>query len=163
MSNLHIRTATLADLNTIAEIEATCFPAAEAATKSAIEERLSVYTKGFFVGEVDGQIIGFINGACGNTPVIEDKYFESMENHSDDAKNLMVFGLDVHPDFQHKGYAGKLMTHFIAFAKSENKEAVLLTCKDHLVHYYERFGYVNDGVSGSTHGGAKWYDMTLTL
>jgi putative heme iron utilization protein len=45
----------------------------------------------------------------------------------------------------------------------ENKSSVILTCKDHLIKYYETFGYVNLGVSSSVHGGAKWYDMVLKI
>jgi len=55
------------------------------------------------------------------------------------------------------------MNHFIDFAKKENKSSVLLTCKNHLIHYYESFGYKNFGVSESTHGGAKWYDMVINI
>jgi hypothetical protein len=29
------------------------------------------------------------------------------------------------------------------------------------VHYYAKFGFVNEGVSGSTHGGVVWYQMRL--
>ena len=39
----------------------------------------------------------------------------------------------------------------------------LITCKDRLVHYYEKFGFVNEGKSASVHGGAVWYDMRLTF
>lgn len=163
MANLHIRKATLTDLGKIAEIESTCFPTAEAATKDSLQDRLTNYSKGFFVATVNDEIIGFINGACTNGPTIEDKYFESMTYHEDSGQNLMVFGLDVLPDYQRNGYAAELMKHFIQFAKTENKAAVLLTCKEHLVPYYEKFGYVSQGVSASTHGGAKWYDMKLSL
>ena len=163
MSNLHIRQATEDDLDKIVSIEATCFPALEAATKISISERLSAYSKGFFVAEIDSEIIGFINGACADTPTIEDHYFESMTYHKDNAPILMVFGLDVHPDHQRKGYAKLLMSYFIDYAKSEKKEAVILTCKTHLISYYESFGYTNDGLSASSHGGAEWYDMTLKL
>ena len=36
-------------------------------------------------------------------------------------------------------------------------------CKDRLVHYYAGFGFVSEGVSGSTHGGVVWYQMRLTF
>ena len=39
----------------------------------------------------------------------------------------------------------------------------VLTCKDKLVHYYEKFGFQNEGVSESVHGGAMWYQMRLTF
>ena len=38
---------------------------------------------------------------------------------------------------------------------------MILTCKDRLIPYYEKFGYRNLGVSASVHGGAVWYDMIL--
>ena len=37
----------------------------------------------------------------------------------------------------------------------------MLTCKEELLHFYERFGFVSEGVSGSVHGGAVWYQMRL--
>lgn len=161
--NLTIRNATIEDLDQLVTIEATCFPQAEAASRAAIEERLSVYSKGFFVAVSDGKIVGFVNGASFDTPVIKDEYFETMDLHKDDGVNLMVFGLDVLPAYQRKGIARKLMDHFISFSKSDGKQGLLLTCKDHLVAYYSSFGYKNLGVSESTHGGAKWYDMRLEL
>ncbi len=30
---------------------------------------------------------------------------------------------------------------------------MILTCKDRLIHYYEKFGYRNLGLSASVHGG----------
>lgn len=37
----------------------------------------------------------------------------------------------------------------------------ILTCKEKLIGFYEKFGYVNLGISDSKHGGAVWYDMIL--
>lgn len=38
-----IRTATLADLDAVAAVEAACFPAAEAATRAELADRLAHY------------------------------------------------------------------------------------------------------------------------
>ena len=38
---------------------------------------------------------------------------------------------------------------------------MVLTCKDRLLAYYAKFGFVNEGVSVSTHGGVVWYQMRL--
>lgn len=151
------------DLELIANLEATCFPSEEAASKEALKERLSVYPQGFFVGEIDQEIIGFINGGATNALELEDDFFKSMDLHQENGKNLVVFGLDVHPDHRKKGFARQLMSHFISFARKTGKEKIILTCKDYLVAYYETFGYKNMGVSDSTHGGATWYDMILTM
>lgn len=163
MDLLNIRNATIDDVEIIANIEATCFPASEAASKSSIIDRVTTYAQGFYLAELDGKIIGFINGALTNDTHIEDSFFESMSNHDNTGKNFVIFGLDVLPDFQNKGYARILMNHLIKECKSQGLSKVILTCKEHLIKYYASFGYINEGVSSSVHGGAKWYDMYLEL
>lgn len=64
-------------------------------------------------------------------------------------------------NFVCSGVAAARMNAFLAQAKARGQLGVALTCKAHLVHYYERFGYRNEGVSASVHGGAVWYDMVL--
>ena len=39
----------------------------------------------------------------------------------------------------------------------------MLTCKERLLPFYSGFGFVNEGVSGSVHGGVVWYQMRLTF
>ena len=46
-----IRNATLNDLDTVTEIEAVCFPAAEAATRESFEDRLKTFADSFFIAE----------------------------------------------------------------------------------------------------------------
>lgn len=158
-----IRNATIDDLHQIVNIERTCFPAAEAAPEQSMCERIETFSDGFIVAEKDGALIGFINGAANNSRTIKDEHFADMSHHLDDGEVIAVYGLDVLPEYQNNGYAGELMNAFIAYARSSNRAYVILTCKEHLIHYYERFGFKNDGPSESEHGGAKWYDMTLTL
>lgn len=163
MSNLVIRNVLISDLDRVAEIEATCFPASEAAPKKSIKERLEVYPAGFFVAEKENKIIGFINGASTDATTIEDAFFETMDLHDDLGKNLVIYSIAVLPTEQKQGCAKVLMNTLIDFAKKENKSTVVLTCKDTLIPYYSKFGYSDHGVSDSVHGGAKWYDMVLKL
>ena len=58
----------------------------------------------------------------------------------------------------HKGH--RLL---IEQAKKEGRKGLVLTCKDKLLHYYEDFGFVNEGVSKSVHGNVVWYQMRLML
>ena len=51
----------------------------------------------------------------------------------------------------------------IADARAQGRRGLVLTCKDRLVHYYAKFGFVSEGVSASTHGGVVWYQMRLTF
>ena len=158
-----IRSVSIEDLDCINSIEADCFPKAEAATKKVFKERISVFSQGFLAGEIDGKIIGFINGGLTDSNSIKDDFFECMAFHNSNGKNMVIFGLDVHPNYQKKGYAKQLMHEFISMCKDKNISNIILTCKQHLIKYYEQFGYVNEDVSESVHGGAKWYDMTLKL
>ena len=160
---LSIRNVLISDLDDISKIEEICFPKAEAARKEIFRERINVYAKGFFVIEKDKKIIGFVNGGATNENHIRDKFFSTMDLHIDNGENLAIFGLDVLPNYQRNGLAKKLMEHFIEEAKNNNKKKILLTCKEHLVHYYEKFGYINEGISESEHGNAKWYDMYLDI
>ena len=62
-----------------------------------------------------------------------------------------------------QGIAAQLLQRMIDEARARECLGVVLTCKDHLKHYYEKFGFICRGVSNSTHGGAKWNDMLLNF
>ncbi|SMC35029.1 GNAT family N-acetyltransferase [Sporomusa malonica] len=163
MIEITIRGVRPEDLDRITEIESVCFPATEAAQRESFRERIAAFPEYFLVAEADGILIGFINGCVTNSAVIYDELFHSTSHHIPDGKNLTVFGLDVIPEYRNLGIAAQLMNHFIQLAKDTGRRSVILTCKERLVHYYESFGYVNNGISGSTHGGSQWFDMTLVL
>lgn len=163
MLDITIREVQPRDLEGVADIEASCFPAAEAADKQAFADRIAAFPECFLVAETGGRMIGFINGCVTDSLVIADEFFHSTEHHNPAGKNQTVFGLDVIPECRRQGVAAKLMQRFIAAAKAAGRTSVILTCKQRLVPYYESFGYVNQGLSRSTHGGAAWYDMRLKL
>ena len=58
-------------------------------------------------------------------------------------------------------FAGLLLQRAIADAHTQGRKGLVLTCKEKLLHYYAKFGFVNEGVSASTHGGVVWYQMRL--
>lgn len=158
-----IRKAKLEDLEAIAQIESICFPKEEAANKSQIKERLTAFCNHFFVAMIENEIVGFINGMVSDSDVIYDEMYENVSLHNENGKWQSIFGLDVLPANQHQKIATKLMESMIEDAKSAGREGLILTCKEHLVGFYETFGYVCYGKSQSTHGGAVWYDMRLTI
>ena len=53
------------------------------------------------------------------------------------------------------------MNRLIADACAAGRKGCILTYKENMISYYEKFGYQNQGVSQSEHGGAVWYDMLL--
>ncbi len=158
---LQIRTAVLDDLDMLAEIEKICFPEAEAADKDIIKRRIEVYGNHFLVLEKDHKIIGFINGMITDEETIRDEMFETASLHNEKGQWQSVFGLDVLPEYRRCGYGALLMEALIKSAKEQCRTGCILTCKKELIHYYEKFGYCNMGISASVHGGSLWYDMKL--
>ena len=76
---------------------------------------------------------------------------------------MAILGLAVLPEYRRNGVAAQLMKAYLAKARQAGKRRVVLTCKEKLIHYYERFGFSNCGVSQSVHGGSVWYDMECIL
>ena len=145
----------------LAQIEAECFPAAEAAGKQDIEARMDVFEDCFFVAETNGKIVGFINGAVAKEASLPDQMYHDASLHDPNGAYQTVFGLDVLPAYRRNGIAGRLLERMIHHARECQRKGVVLTCKDHLVHYYAGFGFKHCGVADSTHGGAKWNEMKL--
>lgn len=160
---MRIRQAKMADVDRLVEIEETCFPASEAASRFSFLERIDAFKDCFYVLEINDKIVGFINGGVSDSKTILDRYYEDASFHNENASYQMIFGLDVLPKYQHQGYAKALMLHMVESAKQRKKRGLVLTCKKELISFYEQFGYINQGVSNSTHGNVVWYDMYLPL
>ena len=73
----------------------------------------------------------------------------------------ITFGVNTIPEYRKKGYAGQLINRAIEDARKQGRKGLVLTCKEHLLHYYSKFGFENEGKSNSNHGGATWYQMRL--
>ena len=43
------------------------------------------------------------------------------------------------------------------------RKGIVLTCKERLIGFYAQFGFVDEGVSVSTHGDVVWHQMRLTF
>lgn len=160
---MEIRTAKEEDLDALTAVEAECFPPAEAATKESLEKRLKVYPNHFWVLEHEGTVIGFVNGMVTNEPSLRDEMYEDAQMHREDGAWQMIFGVNTIPAYRRQGCAEKVLRRVIADAKAQGRKGLVLTCKDCLVHYYAKLGFVDEGVSQSTHGGVVWHEMRLVF
>jgi len=158
-----IRQATMDDLDGITEVERVCFPPLEAAPRESFERRLAAFMDCFLVAELDGKIIGFVQGCMTNEQVIVDEMFSDISHHDVDGDYQAIFGFAVVPAHRGTGVAQKLMYEFIELTKTREKKGLILTCKEHRIDYYAGYGYEKLGISQSCHGGAVWYDMILIL
>lgn len=151
------------DLEAIAAVEAECFPAAEAATKEEFAERLAHYAEHFWLLFDDNKLIAFVDGMVTDDADLNDEMYEKAQLHNPAGAWQMIFGVNTIPAYREHGYAGQLIEAAIADAKAQGRKGLVLTCKEKLLHYYAKFGFVNEGVSASTHGNVLWYQMRLTF
>lgn len=160
---MEIRTAVPADLETVAAIEAACFPVEQAAPRSAIAGRLAAYPDRFWLLVDGGDVIGFVNGMCTDEPDLRDEMYADPTLHNGKGAWQMIFGVDTIPTRRRQGCAARLLEHVIAVSRAEGRKGLVLTCREPLVHYYAKFGFSSEGVSQSTHGDVTWYQMRLTF
>ena len=161
---MHIRTATMADLAAITAVEAACFPAAEAATEADFAKRLAVYPNHFWLMEDNnGSLVSFVNGLVTDEPHLRDEMYADAGLHNENGAWQMIFGVNTLPSYRRRGLAEQVLRQVIEDAKAQGRKGCVLTCKEKLLHYYGKLGFVNEGVSQSTHGGVVWYEMRLTF
>lgn len=158
-----IRNAKIEEGPVLAEIEASCFPPAEAASREAVLERIAAFPENFFVAETEGKIIGFINGGNSDQPTLPDAFYHDITMHRPDGAYQTVFGLNVLAEYRRNGIGEQLVRRYVEAARERGKKGVILTCKEQKIHFYEKIGFTCYGVADSSHGGAVWYDMKLML
>lgn len=163
MEQFTIRTATMADLDAITAVEATCFPPAEAAPKAEFEARLTQYADHFWLMFEGERLISFVDGFATDIPDLTDDMFADASMHNKKGAWQMIFGVNTLPSHRCRGYAGQLIQRAIDDAKRAGRRGLVLTCKKEKIHYYAKFGFVDEGVCNSTHGGAIWHQMRLTF
>ena len=160
---MEIRKGTMADLEAVAAVEARCFPPEQAATKEQFRDRLRAYPEGFWLLWDGETLVGFLDGMVSGSPELTDAMFADASLHDPKGDWQMIFGVNTIPAHRRQGLAGQVIRRVIEDARAQGRKGCVLTCKDRLVHYYETFGFVNEGVSQSVHGGVVWYEMRLTF
>lgn len=109
------------------------------------------------------KLIGFVDGMVTDRADLIDDLYAQASLHDEQGAWQMIFGVNTLPEYRRQGVAAALLERAIDDARTQGRKGLVLTCKDKLVHYYAKFGFVSEGVSVSTHGGAVWYQMRLTF
>ena len=161
---MNIRTATKEDLKIIAAVERECFPPNEAATEELFRERLEYYADHFWLLFDGDRLVSFVDGFATDELDLTDDMYEDVSMHNPGGAWQMIFGVNTIPEYRKRGCAGKLIRHIIDESRRNGRSGLVLTCKEELVAYYSRFGFVNEGVTDkSVHGGVTWYQMRLAF
>ena len=159
---MNIRYATMADLDDIASVESECFPVLEAATKEEFEQRIKYYGNHFWLMFDEGKLIAFVDGFVTDEANLTDEMYENASMHNENGAWQMIFGVNTRPEYRRCGYAKELIKKAILDAREQNRKGLVLTCKESLVPYYSKFGFVDEGITDkSTHGNVLWHQMRL--
>ena len=98
-----------------------------------------------------------------DSDTLTDEMYEDANLHKENGQWQMIFGVNTIPEYRRQGCAERILNRVIKDAKEQGRKGLVLTCKDKLVHYYAKFGFKDEGISDSTHGGAVWYDMRIVF
>ena len=159
---MNIRYATMADLDDIVSVESECFPVLEAATKEEFEQRIKYYGNHFWLMFDDDKLIAFVDGFVTDEANLTDEMYENASMHDENGAWQMIFGVNTLPEYRRCGYAKELIKKAILDAREQNRKGLVLTCKESLVPYYSKFGFVDEGITDkSTHGNVLWHQMRL--
>ncbi len=160
---MEIRNAAINDLDKLAEVENECFPASEAASRESIAERLKYYPNHFWLMFDGDKLIAFVDGMVTDNPDLTDEMYDNAAMHDENGAWQMIFGVNTVPEYRRRGCAGELIRRAVSDAKAQGHKGLVLTCKDRLVPYYAKFGFVSEGVSQSVHGNVVWNQMRLVF
>lgn len=154
-----IRQARMDDWDDVVRIEQENFSPEEAATPEAMEERLRTINDTFLIAEIDGQIAGYIEGPVVSKRYLTDDLFHKVAPNAPEGGFIAVTSLSISGDFKGQGVGTALIAALKDLAIAQKRQGINLTCHDYLIAYYEMNGFVDEGESDSTHGGATWYNM----
>ena len=147
------------------QIEQICFPPNEECSAKSMLERVANAPETFLVAvdKETGKIAGFLNGVATNEDVFRDEFFTDITLHDPNGKNIMLLGLDVLPEYRHRGLAREIMSSYVAREQEKGRKCLYLTCLDNKVEMYKKMGYTDNGISGSLWGGEEWHDMSRKI
>lgn len=149
----------------VAEIERICFPPNEACSEARMRERVAQAPELFLVAEEKqtGRIAGFLNGLSTDEDVFRDEFFTDITLYNPDGRNIMLLGLDVLPEYRGQGLARELVHRYLSREREKGRHIILLTCVESKVGMYQKMGFCDLGISGSSWGGVQWHEMSCVL
>ncbi|PJN87546.1 GNAT family N-acetyltransferase [Bacillus sp. mrc49] len=156
---IFLRNVQAADLERLLLIENEGFSMEEAATREAFVDRITLISDTFIVAEKEGEILGYINGPIIDQPYITDDLFEEIKENPKSGGYQSILGLAVSKNARQQGIAKTLMEKMESLVEEHDRKGITLTCKQELVPFYEKLGFVSHGLSGSQHGGASWFNL----
>lgn len=146
-------------------IEQICFPPHEACSEKHMKERIAKAPEMFLVAihKESGEMAGFLNGLATDESVFRDEFFLDANLYDPKGAHVMLLGLDVLPKYRGQGLAKEIVNQYKVREKAKGRKSLILTCLDAKVSMYERMGFTDLGISGSTWGNEEWHEMSILL
>ena|SRR3989344_4715586 len=139
-----IRNATKADLNQIALLERK-IEGEHAASLKTLNERLEMFSEGFYLAEEGDKIKGYVESCRWNREEINsfDEIKNFPEQHIANGRFLYGIFMGVDLEFRRKGIGRQLVRTLQDYAKKEQIEKIqCVSGKGFLVEFYKNLGFV---------------------
>ncbi|ORX50515.1 acyl-CoA N-acyltransferase [Hesseltinella vesiculosa] len=159
--------ATLADLPTLANLEAQSYHPDEAASEENLRKRI-MYASAipepelmFLVARQGSSIVGFVCTSLSHESLLPES---SMASNEPSGSTVCIHSVCVSPAHRRQGIARDLLTHWIALHRQLRRfDRLVMLSRPSLVDFYSSVGFVRVGVSSVTHGPVEWIDCVLDL
>ena len=148
-----------------AEMDRICFPPEEAKPMKIMCEYAEKIPEQFLVA-VDrktGKVAGFLCGIGSDEKGFSDAFFTDTRLHDPAAQTEYLLGLDILPEYRRQGLARELLRLYGIWSQVRGRHRMVLTAHEEKVGMYEKLGFKDLGISGSTWGGGIWHEMECRL
>ena len=160
---LCLRHATPDDLEAIEELETVSFPPEEAADRTRLQERLAIYPECFWLLFDEKKLLAYSCGLATECRDLADEMYANASLHEKNGAWQMLFSVCTDPMHRGEGLAHHVLSEVIAESCARKRAGIVLTCKEALVPFYREFGFADEGVSDSAHGGLVWHQVRRHL
>ncbi|CAG8607373.1 5217_t:CDS:2 [Paraglomus occultum] len=161
--NVIFRPVIASDIDRAHQIEVDCFPADEAEPIDKFRYREANCPDlflGAYLADSD-RLIGYIAGTGSSTNIITA---ESMTQHEPEGRTVCIHSVCVDRAYRRKGLASQMMNEYITRIRQQRKyEKAALISHQHLIPFYESFGFRLFGESNIQLGRETWFDLTMDL
>jgi len=165
MKDFIYRTIRIEEAEYAVRMKQICFPPDEAWPEELMMERIKKIPEMTLVVEDmrTNRIAGMINGIATDEEKFDDDFITDVSRHNPDGKNLMITGIQILPEYRHKGLAKELMLRYLHKEKAKGRVKAFLTCLDDKIQMYQKMGFQDYGIVGSNWAGIQWHEMTRVL
>ena len=143
---IKIREVQQSDIERICLIQESISNTLEILNREIIEERIRNHAGTFLLASLDDQGIAYITATTPPIPSLRQWILEIGDKEFISENSIILEGLAVDPDFQGQGFGTLLLAALKEVTRQQNRPGIYLLCEDELLAYFERNGFVEQGI-----------------